>query len=50
MLLVVGGNGTVHEVINGMMARKDKVKLPIGIVPTGKSNDTAMSLGIENLD
>ena len=29
-----------------MLAREDKKRLPIGLIPTGQSNDTARSLGI----
>jgi sphingosine kinase len=40
-ILCVGGDGTVHEVINGLAARNDGMatlaKLPIGVIPTGNS-------------
>lgn len=37
-LVVMGGDGTVHEVVNGMMQRKDDVKVPIGNLPAGSGN------------
>ena len=37
-IIAVGGDGTMHEVINGMMARKDGIKLPIGLIPGGTGN------------
>ena len=32
-ICVIGGDGTMHEVINGMLFRKDNQKLPIGLIP-----------------
>ena len=49
-LMIIGGDGTVSEVINGMLARQDGKRLPICVVPTGYSNDFALSLGIKSLD
>lgn len=39
-----GGDGTLDEVVTGMMQCKEK--LPIGYVPAGSTNDFANSLGI----
>lgn len=39
-----GGDGTLDEVVTGMMKREDKV--PIGYIPTGTTNDFASSLHI----
>ncbi len=44
VFLVAGGDGTVNEVINGMM-KADK-KPTLGILPCGTANDTAAMLGI----
>lgn len=44
--MVAGGDGTIHEVINGMLTRDDKINLPIGIIPKGFLNDFAFSLQI----
>ncbi len=38
-LIVAGGDGTVHEVINAMMT--EDVDIPIGIIPRGTCNDFA---------
>lgn len=43
-IICCGGDGTLHEVINGMM--KNGSQLPIGYVPTGSTNDYAKNLGI----
>lgn len=50
MLVAAGGDGSYHEVVNGMLARQDKKKLPIGMIPNGSGNDTCSSLGVMNLE
>ena len=37
-LLIIGGDGTFHEVINGLLNRSDQKKIPIGIIPAGSGN------------
>jgi sphingosine kinase len=40
-IVSIGGDGTIYEVINGLMARKDwekAISLPIGIIPGGTGN------------
>jgi diacylglycerol kinase family enzyme len=49
-IIIAGGDGTVSEVINGMLAREDGKSVPIGIVPTGQNNDIARSLGITDME
>lgn len=39
-----GGDGTLDEVVNGMMQCEEK--LPVGYIPAGSTNDFANSLGI----
>lgn len=39
-----GGDGTLHEVLNGV--RKSGADIPIGYIPTGTTNDFASSHGI----
>ncbi len=34
----VGGDGTMHEIVNGMLTRKDGKKLPIGLITAGTGN------------
>lgn len=46
-LLVAGGDGTVHEIVNLMM--KGNLDLPLGIIGSGTSNDFATYLGV-NMD
>ena len=42
-IIIVGGDGTINEVINGLF---DYGKIMLGIVPTGSGNDLARGLGI----
>ena len=44
VLLVAGGDGTVHEIVNLMM--KGSLDLPLGIIGSGTSNDFATYLGV----
>ncbi len=37
-LCLVGGDGTMHEAINGMYARDDKKRIPLAIIPAGTGN------------
>ena len=34
----IGGDGTLYEVLNGMLTRDDKMKIPIGLIPGGTGN------------
>jgi diacylglycerol kinase (ATP) len=48
-IVVSGGDGTVHEVINGIMsASQGSTNTAIGILPNGRCNDLAWALGIPN--
>ena len=44
LVLIMGGDGTVHECVNGLAALKQAP--PIGILPAGTCNDFARSLGL----
>ena len=47
-LLLIGGDGTFHELVNGMMMRDDKLRIPIGIIPGGTGNSFLLDLNIKN--
>lgn len=47
-IVVIGGDGTVHEVVDGMLSREDKKQLPIGVIPGGTGN--ALMTDLECLD
>ena len=46
MVIAMGGDGTVHEVMNGLMQIPENKRPIMGIVPVGSGNDFAHSLGI----
>lgn len=37
-LIMIGGDGTFHEIVSGIMNRKDQKKIPIGVIPGGSGN------------
>jgi len=45
VIVAVGGDGTVHEVLNGIMARPEP-RPALGLIPTGSGNDTRRTLGV----
>lgn len=42
----IGGDGTLHEIINGMLSRPDGNKIPIGIIPGGSGNSYMHDLNL----
>ncbi len=46
LVVAAGGDGTVHEVINGLMQVPEKNRPALGIVPLGSGNDFAHILGV----
>ena len=42
----VGGDGTLNEVLNGMLTRGDQRKVPIGLVPGGTGNSFMKTLDL----
>lgn len=49
-ILAVGGDGTMHEVINGMLKREDGLRVPIALVPNGSGNDLVNSFNVRDVD
>ncbi len=46
LLIIAGGDGTIHEVVNGLMEVPVEARPKLGILPIGSGNDFAHSLGI----
>lgn len=45
-LAVCGGDGTLHEVVTGLMDLPEKARPPIGYIPAGTTNDYARNLNL----
>lgn len=41
---VVGGDGTIHEVVGGLMERNDPSSIPLGVIPGGTGNSVMQHL------
>lgn len=46
LVVVVGGDGSAHEAVNGLMRIPHKARPALGMVPAGSGNDYAFSLGM----
>lgn len=46
LVIAMGGDGTVHEVMNGLMQVPAEKRPVMGVVPIGSGNDFAYSIGI----
>ncbi|CAH1776438.1 unnamed protein product [Owenia fusiformis] len=52
-IIVAGGDGTVSEIVTGLLRRENQdivKKVPIGIIPIGKSNSLAKLIFTDNQD
>ncbi len=45
-VIAIGGDGTVHEVVNGLMAVSTQQRPAMGIIPAGSGNDFAYAAGL----
>lgn len=50
LLVAAGGDGTVHEVVNGMLMREDKKRIPLAFLPNGSGDDLCAAVGISSMD
>ena len=48
LIVCCGGDGTMNEVLNGLLAEKDKTTIPVGYIAAGSTNDFADTLGISS--
>lgn len=45
-VVAAGGDGTISEVVNGMIGESDMAGATLGVIPLGSANDYAYQLGI----
>lgn len=48
LILIMGGDGTVHECVNGLM--KQEARPHVAILPTGTCNDLSRALRVETIE
>jgi YegS/Rv2252/BmrU family lipid kinase len=46
LVIAMGGDGTVHEVMNGLMRISENKRPILGVVPVGSGNDFAHGIGV----
>ena len=44
----IGGDGTAHEIANGMLRRPEEERVPLGMIPAGSGNTWAFDLGLDD--
>lgn len=45
-VIAIGGDGTVHEVANGLLSAPPNARPALGIIPAGSGNDVAFALDV----
>jgi len=48
-LCVLGGDGTMHEAVSGLLQRPQPLHIPAGLIPAGTGNSLGLSLGITDV-
>jgi diacylglycerol kinase (ATP) len=46
LIIAIGGDGTVHEIINGLMEYPIEQRPRLGVIPMGSGNDFAYNIGM----
>lgn len=49
-VIAVGGDGTLHEVVNGLFSRGDQAMPTVGVIAAGTGNATCLDLGMIDPD
>jgi diacylglycerol kinase (ATP) len=49
-IAAVGGDGTLFEIINGMMRGDENLPIPLGVIPVGTGNSFSRDLAISSID
>lgn len=48
--LAIGGDGTAHEIANGMLRRPAAERVPIGVIPAGSGNSWSADIGLDTAE
>ena len=46
-VIALGGDGVIHEVVNGLMKQEEDARPALAVLPVGSGNDFAQTLGIQ---
>ena len=46
-VIALGGDGVIHEVVNGLMTQAQDARPALAVLPVGSGNDFAQTLGID---
>lgn len=49
-VIAAGGDGTLFEVVNGLMHHRPEKRVPLGVIPVGTGNAFARELGLKPTD
>ncbi len=47
LIMAAGGDGTLHQVVNGLMSATERQVPAVGLLPLGSGNDFARTMGIK---
>jgi diacylglycerol kinase (ATP) len=47
LVIAAGGDGTVHEVVNGLMQAPPEIRPSLGVIPLGSGNDFSFGVGMD---
>ena len=47
-VIALGGDGVIHEVVNGLMAQEEAIRPALAVLPVGSGNDFVQTLGIDD--
>lgn len=47
-VIALGGDGVIHEVVNGLMTQDEAIRPALAVLPVGSGNDFAQTLGIDD--
>ena len=48
LVIAAGGDGTIHEIINGLMQAPAESRPRLGVIPLGSGNDFSHAIGLDN--
>ena len=49
-IIVIGGDGTINEAVNGLIRSGKSHYLPLGLIPSGSGNAFASDLNLNSID